>query len=91
MSVVQNWLKANKERLKFKCSCGATVYFKVFDDEDVVQFSARCWECDKVLDYYEHSLLIELACFDIIGHTIDYLVKEFNKGDAGTTIRIVKK
>jgi hypothetical protein len=91
MSVLQNWLEANPNGVKFKCSCGATVYFKVFDAKKLVQFHARCWKCDKELDYYEHSLLIESACFDIIGHTIDFLVKEFNKGVAGKAIRVVKK
>ena len=90
MSVVQNWLKTNPEGFKFKCSCGATVYFKVFDEKDLVQFHARCYKCDKELDYYEHSLLVKSACFDMIGHTIGFLVKEFNKGAAGKTIRVVK-
>ena len=90
MSVVQNWLKANPKGFKFKCSCGATVYFKVFDEKDIVQFHVQCYKCDKELDYYEHSLLIESACFDMIGHTIDFLVKEFNKGAAGKTIRVIK-
>ena len=76
--------------MTFKCNCGATVNLKVWIENDLVAFYARCWKCDKELNYYEETILIDMAVFDFMEHYIEKFKRDFNSDRKQKTIRVVK-
>lgn len=96
MSNVKKWLEDNPNGVKFKCSCGATVNLKVWTEEfnkgfEVVHMHARCWKCNKELDQYKETMLIDLAIFDMMDAIINKFQEDFNRDAKPKAIRVVKK
>ena len=90
MSVITDWMKEHRKPITFKCSCGATVNVRVWVEDNEIVFHARCWKCDKELDYLEHTMLAEYACFDFIGNTIEHFKRQFNSDEKPKMIHVVK-
>ena len=52
--------------------------------------SAVCWKCGKVLEQYEHTMLIDMAICDVIDSMIAKFQKDFNRDKKPNFIRVVK-
>ena len=90
MSKITEYMKTHRKPETFKRSCGATVNVRVWVEDNLLMFHARCWKCDKELDYIEHTMLIECACFDAIDNIIKYFKRQFNSDEKKKPIRVVK-
>ena len=82
------WMDAHPKGIKFKCDCGSTVYIQIWVEDRMIGMSARCWNCNKEMEFHESRFLVDKANFDIVDHLIENFKKEFNKKEK--QIRVVK-
>lgn len=92
---IKGWMEAHPKGITFKCSCGATVNLKVWTEEfrkgfNVLHMYARCWKCNKELDQYKETMLIDLACYDMLDDIIGLFQRDFNRNQKPKMIRVVK-
>lgn len=95
MSKTSEWIKQHPNGLTFKCDCGATVNLKAWLEDmgknfTVLHLHARCWKCNKELDQYKETMLIDLAMCDVISAIIDEFQRNFNRGAKEKIIHVVK-
>ena len=96
MSFTGDWVKEHPKGIKFKCSCGSTVYLQgwiensEFSSMKRFVLSAKCWNCDKQLTIQESTLLIDSAICSFIDNYIQKFIRDFNFDEKPKTIRVVK-
>lgn len=86
----KEWIEAHPKGVNFKCSCGSTVHMDAWVDGSLFCMSAVCWKCDKVLEQYEHTMLIDMAICDVIDSIIAKFQEDFNRDKKQNFIRVVK-
>ena len=86
----KEWIEAHPKGVNFKCSCGSTVHMDTWVDGSLFCMSAICWKCDKVLEQYEHTMLIDMAICDVIDSMIAKFQRDFNRDKKPNFIRVVK-
>ena len=94
---VSNWMNAHPKGINFKCNCGSTVHLDVWvenvlkNDRPLLCMSAECWNCHKVLEQYEDTMLIDMAFCDMIDPRIAKFQQDFNRDiKKPNIIRVVK-
>jgi len=84
------WMEAHRNPETFKCSCGATVTMRIWVENFMIGMSARCWKCNKEMEYHESRFLVDYANFDMVDNLIKYFKRQFNSDEKPKPIRVVK-
>ncbi len=87
---IKEWVQDHPKGVTFKCDCGATVNLQIRVENFRLVFYARCWKCNKEMTFYEHTMIVDSAMFDIIDYLIENFKKEFNKNEKPKIVRVVK-